>query len=738
MNHRSSIPLVLLAAAAGAAMPLALLPGCAPPKAEKTAFTEPPAAGLRPARPYVNRTRPVAEPLGMGAGRLASRTELLSQNRVTGVGAPAEGVAPTMVAGAPGELVRVRIAANNQNSSEVFRIIFAEYLKMGYILDGKATGAVTLDVDEEMTKADLIDLAGAICTIYGWTLELRDGTALIRGGDALPRAEAPVLQARAGLPSDLPVIRVKRMRYVAADQALNVLKELMSATGKSIAQGRTIVLADTARQVNKAAAVLAALDAPAFEGSEIWTYRLGSRRPEEAKKILGEIASGAGINAQNDATVAFVDITGTDRLMVISKDPTLQPVLRGFVEMVDQPPGQATRQRYLYRVQHFEPQALQTFLKAAFAERIESENAQSRSAGDTNIRLVLDPQEALLMIYATPEDYAEVLGTLRAVDRPRQQVAISSIIAEVGLTGRLEYGVEYFLRALDVDGIGIAELTGTPGLIAGATGGAFFAAGDGFAVVRALQNEADVNLMSLPQLSIRDGDKGSIQVGGEVPVVKADIDSSTQNQGTTGIRRSIEYRKTGVILDIEPNVNESGEVTLKITQEVTAVGQQTDLGPEFTTRKIETKVTVPAGQTVLLGGIIDSARRDSVNKIPILGDIPLVGLAFQTQRLQNVRTELLLAITPTILPEPSDGAAAYSDFLERAGAVREALYDLAQSLPRGSMRFDGPEGPGGPALPSAPPAERPDTAPEEAPPAEPPAPAQGAGGGAVSPGVVHG
>ncbi len=736
MNRIFSVSSMMVCAA-GSLVSLALFSGCqsAP---EKTAFIDPPARSLQPGVPYRSATRPVSEPLQVGSERQMRRTELLGKSRLSTTNFNPEGVSPTMLDGGPGELIPVKIAANNQSSNEIFRIIFGEYLKMNYVA-ATASVSVTLDIDDEMTRGDLMDLAGGLCAVYGFTLEVRGDTAFIRAGDALARADGPVMQQRAGLASDQPVVRVRRLKHVAADQALNGVKELASTGSKVVAVGRTLIIADTAKQANRLAQVLALLDVPAFDGSEIWTYRLGSRRPEEAKKILGEIVTGAGINAQNDAQVAFVEITGTDRLMVISRDPTLQPVLREYVELVDQPPELTKRTRFIYRIQHFEPPALQTFLKATFAERMEPDAqagaGSGASAGDTRVRLVLDQAEQLLMIYATPEDYADIMATLRAVDRARQQVQISSMIAEVGLNGRLEYGVEYFLRALDADGIGIGEITGTPGLPAGATLGTFFTAGDGFAVLRALQTESNVNLMSLPQLTIRDSGKGSIQVGGEVPIVKADIDSSTQNQGTTGIRRSIEYRKTGVILDIEPSINESGQVTLKLTQEVTAVGQQTDLGPEFTTRKIETTVTVPQGQTVLLGGIIDNQQRDSVSKIPIVGDIPLIGLAFQTQRKQDVRTELVLAITPTISDEPEQTAQGFSEFLSSASAVREALYDMARDLPRGALRFDGPQGEVLPSIAPPPaessePSERPETAPESEP--------SPAGAAPISPGAVHG
>jgi general secretion pathway protein D len=139
------------------------------------------------------------------------------------------------------------------------------------------------------------------------------------------------------------------------------------------------------------------------------------------------------------------------------------------------------------------------------------------------VRIVLDSEEKLLLIQSTPEDYADILATLRALDRPRQQVYLSSMIAEVGMTGSLKFGVEYFLQALNKDGIGLLELSGTPGLPDIASAGAFFVGGDGLAIVQALESQAEVNILSQPKLTVSDGAEGSIQVGGSVPVVKAKV-----------------------------------------------------------------------------------------------------------------------------------------------------------------------------------------------------------------------
>ncbi|MEC9374531.1 MAG: hypothetical protein VYC34_11840, partial [Planctomycetota bacterium] len=234
-------------------------------------------------------------------------------------------------------------------------------------------------------------------------------------------------------------------------------------------------------------------------------------------------------------------------------------------------------------------------------------------------------------------------------------------------------------------GEGILELTGSLtqlGPVAPA-GSVAFLATDGFAVLQALAQQTEVSVLSTPTLFCRDKDEGTIQVGGEVPVIRSNIDSSVQVDGNTGIRQEIEYRDTGVILTIQPNINETGEVTLRINQEVTDVVPSVSSGidsPEFSTRRVETTVTVPHGRTLLLGGIISSSDSDRRRKIPLLGDIPGLGLLFQNINMETDRTELMLAVTPVVINRPHEGAEFLNQFLESAYGVEFALRDFEADL----------------------------------------------------------
>lgn len=696
-----------LALLAGSGIGVWSLAGCSDSHEKSAAVDRPVPRAMQSPPVWNSRNRPVTEQLPVGDGVRTSGADLLSKQTLhvadasnpTSLGMRADPL--STLDREPGRLFKVKYSANRANAQEVLRVLIGEFLQKQYLLDPKITGEVTLDIDQEMTPGDIMDLLAGVCSIYGWVVEDQFGILVVRPASTMARGPSmPVLTTRPATESDFPAIRVRTLRYISADAMTKVLQPIMSEGAQAVAVGRTLLMVDTIRQLAKVSRVLQAMDVPTFDGVTVWTYKLNSRSPEEAQRLLELIASGSKIGgAANaaDALVQFVGIPGAGRLMVISRDETLQSMVQSWVQQVDQADTSTARFRYIYRVQNYDnAEKLVTVLQQFFDDRIEpiavnGNPAQSGVHVGNRSRIVFDAEEKVLLIHATPDDYADMLATLRVLDRPRQQVFLSSVIAEVSRTDALKWGVEYFLRALNEKGLGVLELTGTPGLPDVASGGAFFIGSSGLAIVQALDQEADVNILSQPTVTVADGVKGMIQVGGQTPVVKGDIDSDFQQGGDTAIRRQIDYKDTGVILDVMPKINESGDVTLVIKQEINEVGQQTDLGPEFTTRKLETTVTVPHGKTLLLGGIISNTKRNTTTRIPLLGHIPIVGLAATSIDNRDVKSELILTITPVIVNEPGDGGIAMGEFITAAAEVRSALDLRLETLPTGFFAACPPE-----------------------------------------------
>ncbi|MEO1129770.1 MAG: hypothetical protein AAFX05_08715 [Planctomycetota bacterium] len=664
---------------------------CASPQQDQAMMPPPDVPrGLQERSPYDASSRPISQALPLMARMQSELPTLISRQQLVADSAP-EGIEPTMANGAAAEMIPVKLATNAAPPEEVLRVLFS-YLGQDFVLDPGATAKkpeLSLSINQEMTRKEIRDLLDGVAMLYGWIFEQRGSVVYVRASEAMnANPDTPIIRARAAFPGQSPVMRVRPLRYLEPQKAIELLGSaknsgglgLLSEGGRVAAIGRTLIILDTERQADRTARVLAALDVPIFDGVEIWTYRLAERTPDEAVRLLTSLGSAAGLGSGASNPIAeFIPVTGTSNLMVVSRDPTAHRIVRDLISLIDVAPEQEQPRKYVYRLQHWDTTKLLNLAKGAFAGRILEANSPPGTPG---VRITPDQAEALFLIEATPSEYAELLSVFQLVDRPRQQVVINSIIAEVLLTNRLEFGVEYFLSAFQIDGLGMLELAGTPGLVTGASGSAVFTGADGFAVIQALESETDVNVLSQPSLTARDGDNAEFSVGGEVPFVSGDQDTETG-----GLRRNIDYRDTGISLTMTPQINESGQVLLDIRQEIRDVVAQGDLGPEFTSRVLQTKVIVPHGMTVILGGFIETTIDKSVTKIPVLGNIPVLGLAFQSITDVTERRELILAVTPRIINEPRLISVETEEFLTATEGLRSSLYTRAEGLPRGALDF---------------------------------------------------
>jgi general secretion pathway protein D len=196
-------------------------------------------------------------------------------------------------------------------------------------------------------------------------------------------------------------------------------------------------------------------------------------------------------------------------------------------------------------------------------------------------------------------------------------------------------------------------------------------------VLNALTDVTNINVVSSPQLMVLDNQSAVLNVGDQVPILTT---SQSSAEGVT-ITESIEYRDTGVVLEITPRVNANGLVVLDIVQEVSDAIPTTTSGissPTIQQRLIETTVAVQSGATVALGGLIRDNRNDSVSGVPVLSDIPILGNLFKTTSETVLRTELLVLITPRVIHDSREA----TDAMEELQARMTGLAPLQQRINR--------------------------------------------------------
>jgi general secretion pathway protein D len=250
-----------------------------------------------------------------------------------------------------------------------------------------------------------------------------------------------------------------------------------------------------------------------------------------------------------------------------------------------------------------------------------------------------------------------IRGMLAKVDIIPLQVMINATIAEVTLNDALQYGTQFFLRA-DHYAFTLGPMPQIPTTL---TGFAVSKAPD--FILRALSDVTKVKVLSAPQLLVMDNEPAHLQVGQEVPILTG---TSTSNliSGAPTVN-SVDYRSTGVIMQVTPRVNSDGLITLDIAQEVSDVAppaQNSVSGsPTFDDRIVRTSFAVQDGQTIGIAGLIKDQEQEENSGIPWLKDIPVLSTLTSTQNNTRMRTELLVLITPHVVNDQRSAWALTED-----------------------------------------------------------------------------
>jgi general secretion pathway protein D len=304
--------------------------------------------------------------------------------------------------------------------------------------------------------------------------------------------------------------------------------------------------------------------------------------------------------------------------------------------------------------------------------------AEAGAEQKESLRIVADARNNALLIYATPVEYQLIEAAVKKLDIVPLQVLIEATIAEVTLNDALKYGVEWFFNVGNSKFVfrtaepPINTPSPGPGLILSQLPGFSYllTSNDVSVVLNALTQITDVKVISSPQLLVLDNEPARLQVGDQVPIAVRSSVSVIDPEAP--VVNEIEYRDTGVILDIIPRVNASGLVVLDIIQEVSDVvvrpGVQTSTTtttPTIAQRRIASTVAINSGETIALGGLIRDNTSKSVSGIPLLSDIPVLGNLFKTTSDNVARTELLVLLTPRVVRDRQDARTITEELRSR-------------------------------------------------------------------------
>ena len=422
--------------------------------------------------------------------------------------------------------------------------------------------------------------------------------------------------------------------------------------------------------------LVAAVDVPP-DAAKIRVFKLRNSDAEEMVTMLEELfttdQNNRGSNTQ-ELQLTMGDVMGGRQQLAFTTDARTNSVIAagttGYLDLVDElvlkldsEPIQ-DRKTIVYQPSNNQATNIQQAIKEySDAEQqrlneLSTEISVSRRQEREIIAIANEETNRMILDY-DPRRESDVLEMVRDLDQPPPQVMIQVLIVEVTVDNSLELGVEFAFQDLQYTKAGTTD-TNTFDFVGGTDIGAAGTGLGGFTftitgadfnfLVRTLQNEGSLNILSRPQIAAMDNQQARIEITNDVPYV-----SSTSTSSAGQITTSVARQDVGIILEVTPHINPDGFVRMEIRQEVSDLtGSTIDVGqgvtaPIFFKREAETTVTVKDSETVVLGGLITSREENREQKIPILGDIPILGTLFSNRSNEFKRTELLVVLTPRVV-----------------------------------------------------------------------------------------
>ena len=361
-------------------------------------------------------------------------------------------------------------------------------------------------------------------------------------------------------------------------------------------------------------------------------------------------------SAQEDALSVTVDLR-TNCILVGGTEHYVD-LAAEIIETLDLAPGQE-RKAEVVRLKNSRAQSVETALRTFLQQDLQrivtilgpNGVGTAQNILDREVSIVSETNANSLLISASPRYFAEVKQLVEQLDLPQPQVLIQVLLAEVTLDSTTDLGVEWSLTG-----------KGDPALTSGTdfaqqaalqTFGGYWAtlSGNNYRfMIRALQNEGRLEVLSRPQILTADNQEATINIGQRVPFV---TDSRLTPQGDT--INQFTYQDVGVILKVTPRISPDGYVKMDLSPSISDLSSsKVDISkgvsvPIINQRTATTAVTVKSGQSVLLGGLIGTVDDIRTKKVPVLGDIPGLGLLFQSKTKSKARKELLIVLTPQVL-----------------------------------------------------------------------------------------
>jgi len=602
---------------------------------------------------------------------------------------------------------------------EVAQVVLRDLLGVNYTIDADVRGTVTLEFAQAVAREDLLPILEV-------ALEA-SGAALLRAPGVYRIASAATAGRRAGLSAVGPAgtgeagftVAVYPLRFIGAEEIKKVVEPLVGE-GRLVradAARALLIVAGNSREQRLVGQTVQLFDVDQLAGTSVLLESLEhvdvGTLAFELDNVFGGLDKGplAG-------QVRLVPIERMNAILVFAKQPRYLEEARSWIARLDRTRNAKVRRLFVYYAQNGKAGDLAKTLRGVFQPGTEDRTpvagvelspalaqqsalgqpgqglpppppqgapqpasrpaAGANNSGAESVRIIADEKNNAVLVLASPEEYVLIEEVLSKLDIQPLQVMIEANIFEVTLRDQLRFGLQYFIKSggfnITRDGSAVLSSVATGLLQPSFPGFAFTLADADQArfILDTLSQLTEVNVVSSPQVMVLDNQSAKLRVGDQVPII-TQFSTSTFTADARTVN-TVEYRDTGVTLEVTPRVNASGLVTLEIGQEVSDVVPTTTStinSPTIQQRKIVSTVAVHGGETVVLGGLIRESNTDTKSSLPVLGDLPVIGVLFGNQAADLRRTELLVMLRPVVVRSQREARDLSAEIRRRYQAILE-------------------------------------------------------------------
>ncbi len=559
-----------------------------------------------------------------------------------------------------------------------------------FIIDPRVKGKVTVISSKALDEEEVYNVFLSILQVHGFaTVPTENAIKIIP--DATAKQSSAPFTAASRNPGDQLITRVLTIKHINAAQLVPILRPLVAQQGHLAAYPTTnvLIISDRAANIRRIDRIIAQMDKAV--DSDIEIIRLEHAFAAEVVRLL----TGLVVTApdQKQPAGGGIKISADERTnsVLLSGERAARLKYRAIIADLDSPVESSGNTHVVY-LRYADATNLATLLGNVGQEAIKAESknvsasAGGGATGADSVSVQADEDSNALVISAPASIFPSLRAVIQQLDIPRAQVHIEAIIAEVSLDTTNELGVQWVFTNDDDGPAGAINFSGSGADFTSILGGAI---PDGATlglgqiddsglsiatIIRALQGDAETNLLSTPSIVTLDNQEAEIIVGQNVPFVTGESTSSSSD--TTNPFRTIERQDVGISLKVKPQINEGDAITMEIEQEVSNIASSAASTVDIVTNKrsIRTTVQLEDGALLVLGGLMDDTVRTSEQKVPVLGDIPVLGALFRSKRNDAVKRNLMVFVRSTIIKDP-DKARMLS--LNKYNFIRDLQLDTA-------------------------------------------------------------